>query len=409
MRTNSPPATARNRRCEPRRRTRSHGLWPYPFRSRALSAALVATLTIAHGAACSPSVTRNVGEPPAGDAVATDIAAASPTIALEPLAPDSIYPAPGTPAFELGHLSPDPAAGPDGYPAPDRSATASALPGTLAAALGACDVEKLEDVLHIRFTVLRVPDGGTDLLDRYTAARWLAEQDCLSDGQWLESEPPHTVLAPVAETLRGAIYPTDIVVAVFYSGGLGADGRGEARWTVLQTEDGKVGLGALEMAPAGFSSEAVVEAGATRTVSVTTRRGQLIAIDIPVEWHTDGKNSSGAITSYLPYAYAYSDEPFSKGFAPGQTKIEFYDDNRNDDRTIEERIASSTWYEEAPRSTHVQRIALDSGETASLARFEYEHAASTILFIETEVGVLTAPCYGDQGPCEAILKTVRLE
>ena len=221
------------------------------FRTRPHVVALVAALTLAHATACALPVTRNVGELPAGDAGAvTDTLTVSPTIAVEPLTPDSIYPAPGTTVSELGDLSPDPVAGPDGYPAPDRSATASALPGTLAAALAACDVETLEDVLHIRFTVLRMPGEGTDLLERYTAARWLEERDCLAGGQWLETEPPHTVLAPVAETLRGAIYPTDIVEAVFYSGGLGADGSGEARWTVLQADNRSLPIARSAVDPA---------------------------------------------------------------------------------------------------------------------------------------------------------------
>ena len=403
MRTNPPPATARNLSRDPARRTRSDGLRPHRLRSRAHSAALVAALTITQGTACALPVTRNVGEPSAGDA-------GPPTIAVEPLTPDSVYPAPGTPTSEIADPTADPRWALEfGYPGPVGTATAGALPGELAAALAACDVETLQAVLHSRFAVHHAPGWGTDLLGRYAAASWLVERDCLAEGRWLESEPPHTVLAPAAETLRGAVFPTDMVEAVFYSGGLGADGQGEARWTILRTEDARVGLGALELAPAGFSAETAVDTGATRNVRVTTRYRQAASLEIPVAWHSVQTRGAPALMTFLPYAYAYTDERISQGFAPGQTKIEFYDSDRDDRRTVEERIASSTWYEQAPRSTHVERITLDSGEMASLVRFEYEHAASTILFIETEAGVLTAPCFGDQGPCEEILKTVRLE
>lgn len=357
------------------------------LRRRLQSSALAATvLAVSLTAGCAPLPDPDMG------------ASSEATVEASPPA------APVTPSLDSAPTA-DAARG---YPAPDAAATTTALPAALAAALAACDEDGLEKLIGYRFTVRHVPGGGTDLLGDYGAARWLAAQTCPPSGSPPALESLPAALAPVTETLRGAVDPSNAVAAVLFQRGLGADGRGEARWTALRQADGAVALGAVEWATAGFDALAEPEAGATRTVRLTTQVGQDIDIDVPVAWHSDGSSGKATVTSYLPYAYALDDEHESEGFAPGQTKIEIYGPDRGDDATLDERIAGMTWYDEPPTTTDVEHFTLASGEAAALAQFTFARSSSSVLYIVTEGGVMSAPCLGDQGSCPTLLRTVRL-
>lgn len=316
------------------------------------------------------------------------------------------YPGPGT---DMAMSAPSRPANHGPYPPPDTAATAETLPAVLAAALRDCDAEALAQLTASHFSHRAVPGGGVDVVSDYGLGQFFAGTLCQPSNEPVVFTEQPTSLRPVTETLRGAYNPAMAVEAVLFTRGRGADGKAEARLVLLRDTDGSVYFGAAEVAPGGFDAPDVVADDATRTVLFNHGHGLWFEVEIPAKWHTERSGDVETLMSYLPYGYAFEDRRPSKGMSPGETKIEFYPPDGGGIQTIDETIASTTYYDEAPKDRDVQRIALSDGKEAVLARFTFASTAYMTLYVPTNYGQVHVPCWGDQAPCEAILRTVRIK
>jgi hypothetical protein len=199
--------------------------------------------------------------------------------------------------------------------------------------------------------------------------------------------------------------------AELFLNGRGANGRGEARLLLLRDTDGSVYFGAAEYAPDGFAGVAGIGADTgvvgQRTIPVGLPDDHTLLIDVPVGWSNEGGDPT-TVTSYLPFTYALEHRDNPKGFEPGETKIEVYRPEGREPRTIDAWIRDATNDGDPQPDHQPEHVALSSGEPAVLLHFTHASGATTMLLVEMEQGVVKAPCWGDQTPCESILRTIRL-
>jgi hypothetical protein len=374
------------------------------FTGNPLAVHLAVALAIAAGG-CQPSASRDPIDVRSGaseqPAMSTDGASTG-----DPLS----YPGPGTVA---ANRSASGVASHGPYPPPATAATAWSLPAALAAALRDCDTEALDSLKTWEFSLRNAQSGGVDVMSTDGAGPLFADTLCLPSGQMIEFVTPPASLRPVTETMRGAYNPAMAIQSVLFVRGRGADGRGEARLLLLRDTDGRVAFGAAEYAPAGFGAIGDGAIGADverRTVRMTLdKQGHGIEIDIPVGWSTERTGGTDSVMSFLPYAYAFSDHRNTKGFEAGQTKIEFYAPRGPERESVDDVVGSIKDYGDVPpKHMATEDVLLATGQPAVLARYDMASGPYTSLFVKLGEGVLKIPCWGDQTPCEGILRRARI-
>lgn len=297
---------------------------------------------------------------------------------------------------------PPPGVGVEGDGAVEGGADVS----TLTAALERRDVEALHSRMGSHFTIRYVPDSGSDVVGAFEAAQRLTRTLRPASAAPLMFTAPPASLLPVTDTLRGAFDPADAIDAVLFSRGWGADRRGEARLVLARGGDGRVYAAAMEYAAAGFDAAPTERLDATRPITMSTQTGLLVALDMPVAWHSYTAATEARVTSYVPWDYAVDEAPPYR--RPGQTTIEFAGPYADDRSTVAERIAATNDDGVPPTEQTAAPIDVGLGEDATLVRFTFPNDAWTTLFMPTDRGVALATCFGEQPPCDAILRTVRV-
>jgi len=314
-------------------------------------------------------------------------------------------------ALLAGCALPSTAAGADDgdqapYPAPVETIPSGSGAAWLADVLERRDFDALTEPIRGPFIIRFAPDSGSDLIPGgELSERFDRVFRPLSTSPVAFATPP-APLAPVTETLRGAIDPVDAIDAVVFAHGWGADGRGEARIVLARRPDGEVYPAAMEYAAAGFDAPpSAVDALRTVTLTLSTKRGLVLSADIPASWHSETRGSSPSILSQPTWNYP-DDGPY---YPPGATKIEFYGRDRDRPGTIDEWIGAmrEPGGTEPPTWT-TEPVTLASGEPATLAHIAYPSAEYTELYIPTDRGMAMGVCFHHQPPCEAILRSVRI-
>ena len=224
-------------------------------------------------------------------------------------------------------------------------------------------------------------------------------------------EDPPIDVPPFDDQLRLSFGDEYTVHRTLFSHGWGDDGRGEALFYIVGHLMRQTSIAGRIYAPEGFSVPAEVDPDTTRTVALITqsKRPTPFELEIPVGWHSRAEAPVSRVSSRSPW-WCTQNDCWIEGFEPGVTQVEvFPPDNHAGPTSIEESLSAVTMYDESPLSREDEYFEMASGHTAELSWFTFEsHAPFSRLSVAVDDSVWVIPCKGEQGPCEAVLRSARV-